>query len=216
GADLRNANFQGAIIENVDFTGADLRGADFDDARLMRVNITGADIRDVTGLTAESLAHVCGTQVRGLADGVELPGCSDMTSSLYRAQATAAVAMSAENRRIEREARRAQIAIAQSAFEDAIGQIELHIGDQQGRVRLEALAAASEGWEAAAEALAEAQIELAGADSQVEWSFEIRRAELGEPIRVILEQAAPERVLVMRPRSTPTPPPPPSPPAPDL
>lgn len=73
-----------------------------------------------------------------------------------------------------------------------------------------ALAAAREGLRAAAQALAGADIEVDFQPDGDSWTFEIRRAELGEPIRVILEQAASERVVMVAP------PPPPSPPAPKL
>jgi uncharacterized protein YjbI with pentapeptide repeats len=73
-----------------------------------------------------------------------------------------------------------------------------------------ALAAAREGLRAAAQALAGADLEVDFQPDGESWTFEIRRAELGEPIRVILEQANPERMVMIAP------PPPPSPPAPKL
>ncbi len=214
GADLRRVNFSGAIIENVDLSGADLRETNFENARLSSVNLSGADLRNAGGLTQQSLSYACGSNVRGLPDGVELSSCVNMNVMAQQERAFVAFASTLENQVSAREERLAQIAIARSAFEEALANVEIQVG-QSERVRLEALAAAREGWEAAAEALAEAETELAGATSEMEWSFEIRRAELGEPIRVILEQANPRRVIVGDPNAV-VPPPPPSPPAPDL
>jgi len=207
--DARNASFNSAIFENVDLSGADLREAQFNDARFVAVNITEADFRGAQGLSARSFAHACGADVRGLPADVTVTGCSDRSASRRSDRVAVARASTEEMVLRQREARRAQIEQARTAFEQALSNIEIGVGGSD-QARLEAIAAAREGWEAAAEALAEVEAELDGAASEMNWSFEIRRAELGEPIRVILEQAAPERVMIT------TPPPPPAPPAPKL
>lgn len=206
GVDARRTQFINAIFENVDFTGADLRNAQFDGSRFLAVNLTGADFRGADGLTAASFAHSCGDQVRGLPDAIALSPCSQEVSTVQIASVEAAQAASLDRVLRQREVRRAQMEQARTAFEQALANIEVQVGGND-QVRLEALAAAREGWEAAAEALAEA--ELAGGPGEMSWAFEIRRAELGEPIRIILEQAAPGRIIV-------APPPPPNPPAPKL
>ncbi len=216
GMDARGANFSGSIFENVDLTRADLRDANFQGAHLRAVNLTAADLRGADGLDSANFSQVCGVNVVGLPDGVSLSQCAESSGPSEEDRIRMAVASNREALAAAREHRRVQIAVARNAFEQAMGDIELRVG-QNDRVRLEAIAAAREGWEAAAEALAEAELELIEEAGELNWTFEIRRAELGEPIRVILEQATPEEVVVLTPRgSFRAPAPPPSPPAPDM
>jgi uncharacterized protein YjbI with pentapeptide repeats len=213
-ADLRRANLREAIFENVDLTGADLRNSDLGDARFVAVNLTGADLRGADGLGAASFTHVCGSQVEGLPEGVSLRTCSGEARAVQEEQIRVAVAATREALRSQRETRRAQIEQARAAFEQALADIEVEMG-QSDRVRLEALAAAREGWEAAAEALAVAEAGMDNPNADMSWTFDIRRAELGEPIRVILEQARPQQTFVLVPRADSLPPPP-MPPAPEV
>ncbi len=213
GSNVRNANFSNAIIENVDLSAADLRGASFENARLRRVNFSGANLRGTTGLTAEALHGSCGSDVQGLPEGLTLTPCSELSIMVAEERAAEVFAATLQEQMVVREARHAEIEQARRAFEQALANIEIRV-ERSDEVRLEALAAAREGWEAAAEALAEAEIELAGAPEELNWTFEINRAELGEPIRIILEQANPQRIVMLQPNQAP--PPPAMPPAPPL
>lgn len=216
GADARNANFSGSIFENVDLTGSDFRDTNLVGVRFRTVDVTGVDFRNANGLSSSLFARACGVDARGLPDDVELGPCGETRQSIDDEEITVAVAASREALENLRQQRRAQIEEARHAFEQAIGSIEVRVGSSD-RIRLEAIAAAREGWEAAAEALAEAEFELAENGEEMNWSFDIRRAELGEPIRIILEQAVPQDVVVFTRRETmEAPPPPPMPEAPKL
>jgi len=103
----------------------------------------------------------------------------------------------------DRNGRRVAFVQARAAIEAAMAEAEGNLSNSA--VEREALGAAREGLRAALAALAQSHEDvdanLESGTGETSWSFEIRRAELGEPIRVILEQAG-------------TPPVPPAPPAP--
>ncbi len=216
GADARGADFSGSIFQNVDLTGSDFRDANMDGVRFRGVDVTAADFRNANGLTAGQFVRACGVDARGLPENLELSSCDERGQNIREEQISVSVAASREALENLRQQRRAQIEEARHAFEQAIGNIEVRVGSSD-RMRLEAIAAAREGWEAAAEALAEAEFEMAENGEEMNWSFDIRRAELGEPIRIILEQATPQDVVVFTRRETmEVPPPPPMPEAPKL
>ena len=181
GVDARNSRFENAIFESSDLSNIDFREARLGGARFIAVNLTQADFSGAQGLSAASFRHVCGSEVEGLPDAVRLPECT--TDSVRRVVASVSVdTESLEARRIELEA-------ARRAVEAALVNVESHNFEGLPRsARRELESALREGWGEAAEALAEAQQDVME-NMDGHWSFEIRRAELGEPIRIILEQA---------------------------
>lgn len=181
GADARNANFENAIFESSDLTNIDFREARLEGARFIAVNVTNADFRGAQGLSPASFRHACGSGVEGLPESVRLPGCT--TDGVRRVVASISVDTDAlESRRIELEA-------ARRAVEAALVDVENRNFEGLPRSAQRELASAlREGWGEAAEALAEAQQDVME-NVEGHWSFDIRRAELGEPIRIILEQA---------------------------
>jgi hypothetical protein len=197
GADARSVRLEGAIIENSDLTGVDLRGARVEGARFIAVNLTGADMRGAEGVERAVFRHSCGAQIEGLPEGLTLQPCS--------AEGIRAVvaAVSIDAARLERQ--RAEMAQARAALQQALAQVEVE-ADFSRSGHAEMVDALREGWAAAAEALTAAEAELR-AGAAASWTFEMRREEIGEPLRIILEQIetgeAP-RVLI-RPQDAPEP-----------
>lgn len=213
GADMRSARLNQAIIENSDLSGADLRGARLAGAQFIAVNLTGVDLRGAEGLDEVRFQHSCGAGIDGLPEGVQLQACS---AEGIR-QVVAAISVDAE--RLER--RRAELEHARTAIARALS--DAGVQAQLSRtMRAEVTQALREGWREAAEAIAEAEIDVRtelAAERAGRWSFEIRREEIGEPMRIILEQIERgdgRRVIVSAgaptPPAAPTPPVAPAPP----
>lgn len=80
GADLKQANFNDAVLQFARFTGADLRGADMSKADLSKADFAGADLTgaDLTGADLDS-ANLAG------AKGLELARGMDATRNLDKA-----------------------------------------------------------------------------------------------------------------------------------
>jgi hypothetical protein len=149
--------------------------------------------------------HSCGAQIDGLPEGVALQPCS---AEGIRAVVTA---VSIDAARLERQ--RAEMERARAALQQALAQVEAEAGFARSG-HAEMVDALREGWAAAAEALAEAEADLR-AGGAASWTFEMRREEIGEPLRIILEQIntgeAPH--VVIRPQNAPEPARPPKTPA---
>ena len=180
GADLRAARLNEAIFENSDLTGADFRGARLAGARFIAVNLTGADFRGAEGVGDAVFRHSCGAGVDGLTGEHALQPCSAVGAR----ESVSSLSVDAE--RLER--RRAEMERARAAVEHALAQIQAEAGLSRS-VRAEMMEALHQGWEAAAEALAQSQVDAGQAGHAGRWTFEIRRQEVGEPMQVILEQA---------------------------
>lgn len=201
GVAAREADLRQAIIEHVDLSGANLRDANLTQARLVRVNLSGADLSGAQGLSRGQLRDSCGSQATRLPDGLELSACPEggLPGLAVPRGHTFVFAGNGAGEAREMEA-------ARIAFRAALEGLE-RSGTMGETWNHEALTAAREGMRAAAAAMAEVHLEaqidfeeiereMADARAEIEaefgpsWHFDIRRAEVGEPLRVILERAA--------------------------
>ncbi|PWE17321.1 hypothetical protein DDZ18_06440 [Marinicauda salina] len=178
-ADARYAVFSGAIFEHADLSNADLRGAVLNGARFVFVDLSGADLRTASGLNADMLRRACGDDATRLPQGLEITRCEeDEPRPAERAQPRTVGSVAA---------RRAEVEAARQAIERALANL-----DDDNRFHEvwneEALAAAREGLRAAAQEM-EAEHAEALREIEREWRMEIRRAELGDTVRMIFEQA---------------------------
>ncbi|MFP4519775.1 MAG: pentapeptide repeat-containing protein [Oceanicaulis sp.] len=183
-ADLRSATLTGAIFEQADLTEADFRSADLTDARFVSVDLTGADFRSAHGLAADSFRQVCGARIDGLPDTVSIDTCGGETSPARVEDGKPA--LSAAYGGVD--GRRRALQQARASIEAAIEEAERNL--YGSAIEREALDAAREGLRAALASMAHADMAMeSGGEAGAGWTFEIRRAELGEPIRVLLEQS---------------------------
>ncbi len=237
GADLRETQLDDARFVAANITGADFRGAQGLQAYSF-THVCGADVR---GLPEDVSLVECSTltmnvQTERVAAGqrsretMVLRQREARRAQVEQARVAFEVAMSGVegsvllSERQTAEAIEAALEGLHAAADDSNAESRAAIESAREdmlaaaatrQVQSEAaLAAAREGLRAAAQALAGADLEVDFQPDGDSWSFEIRRAELGEPIRVILEQASPDRV-VMVPPAPPAPPPAPKLPEPD-
>lgn len=228
GADLRDTQLDEARFVAANITGADFRGAE----GLYPYSFTHVCGADVRGLPDGVSLVECSTLTMNIqSERVAAAQASSEERTMRRREARRAqveqarvafeVAMSGVEGSVLLSERQAAEAI-EAALEGLHAAAER--GDETSRAALEsaregmmaaaatrqvqsetALAAAREGLRAAAQALAGADMEVDFQPEGDSWTFEIRRAELGEPIRVILEQATPERVVIVPPAPPPAP-----------
>jgi uncharacterized protein YjbI with pentapeptide repeats len=177
GADLRGAVMTGMIIENSDLTGADLRGAGLSGARFIAVNLSGADFRGAQGLDANTFRLACGDDRTRLPEGSGLPSCSEpvQIARFISAQRSGRVTPD----------QRARMHDVRTALEQSLAHSERAFMSRH-HATSEAFEAARQGLRAAAEAMAAAELDA----EQTSWRFEMRRSEIGEPLRVMIEQSA--------------------------
>lgn len=197
GADLRDAVLTDAIIENSDLTGSDWRGAGLNGARFVAVNLSGADFRGAAGIDADTFRLACGNEETRLPDAGPLPSCSEPVQIARFISAQRSGRLSPDQHAHMEDVRR--------ALEQALAESERAFMSRQ-HAPSQAFEAARQGLRAAAEAMA--ATELDGA--QTSWRFEMHRSEIGEPLRVIIEQSATPQRPPSRAALT-TPPPRPAP-----
>lgn len=177
GADLRGAVMTGIIIENSDLTGVDLRGASLAGARFIAVNLSGADFRGADGIETATFRLACGDDQTRLPDIAALPSCSEPIQIARYVTAQRPGRLTADQR--------ARMQDVRTALEQALAESERAFV-MRNHAQSEAFEAARQGLRAAAEAMAAAEID----SEQAAWRFEMRRSEIGEPLRVMIEQSA--------------------------
>lgn len=177
GADLRGAIMTNMIIENSDLTGVDLRSTHLTGARFIAVNLSGADLRGAEGMDAATFRLACGDDQTRLPDAASLPSCSEPIQIARYVTAQRSGRLSADQR--------ARMHDVRTALEHALAESERAFMSRQ-YAPSEAFEAARQGLRAAAEAMAAAELDA----EQTSWRFEMRRSEIGEPLRVMIEQSA--------------------------
>ncbi len=177
GVDLRSAVMTGMIIENSDLTGADLRGAHLTGARFIAANLSGADFRGAQGIDADTFRLACGDDRTRLPEAPALAACSEPVQIARFVAAQRSGRMSADQR--------ARMNDVRTALEQSLAHPERAFMSRH-HAPSEAFEAARQGLRAAAEAMAAAELDA----EQTTWRFEMRRSEIGEPLRVMIEQSA--------------------------
>ncbi|MEJ2719482.1 MAG: pentapeptide repeat-containing protein, partial [Deltaproteobacteria bacterium] len=80
GANLKEANLQGANLQfsyfgRADLEGVNLQGANLEYATFWKASLRGADLRDVKNLTQEQLDQACGDEKTKLPEGLTIKKC---------------------------------------------------------------------------------------------------------------------------------------------
>ncbi|WP_019961913.1 pentapeptide repeat-containing protein [Woodsholea maritima] len=171
-SDLRESDMTGFRADTIDFTQSDMRGVNLTGARFANVDFTDADLRDVVGFEHAEFINVCATDKFSILRRYVDESCNRQTVDTQHDHETESPEHEQETHRNhdirvyvreERlrtlEAEREQIRIARLAFEEALRNLEqTEFSPRRGGS--ETLDAARHGVQDAAEALADAEIDL--------------------------------------------------------